>query len=53
MNSRVIVLLSLLIGTCVGCIIILGIEIYDLKNKMQRIINETLEDKVRGSGNRF
>lgn len=53
MNIQVILFLCLLIGTCVGCIIVLGVEIYDLKNKVQRITSdfkyriEKLEDKVR------
>lgn len=53
MNIQVILFLCLFIGTCIGCIIVLGTEIHDLKNKIQRITNnfkyriETLEDKVR------
>lgn len=53
MYNLIILFLCLLIGTCVGCIIVLGVEIHDLKNKVQRITSdfkyriETLEDKVR------
>ena len=53
MYNSIILFLCLLIGTCVGYIIVLGIEIQDLKNKVQRITSdfkyriETLEDKVR------
>lgn len=53
MNIQVIFFVCLLIGVCIGCIIVLGIEIHDLKNKIQRIMSnfkyriETLEDKVR------
>lgn len=53
MNNQVLLFLCLLIGICVGCIIVLGVEIHDLKNKVQRITNdfryriETLEDKIR------
>ncbi len=38
---------------CTGCIIVLGTEIHDLKDKIQKITNdlkykiEKLEDKVR------
>lgn len=53
MYNSIVLLLCLFVGTCVGCIIVLGVEICDLKNKVQRIMNnfkyriETLEDKVR------
>lgn len=59
MNNQVLLFLCLLIGICIGCIIVLGVEIHDLKNKVQRIINdfryriETLEDKIREIDNRF
>lgn len=47
MNIQVTFFLCLLIGVCIGCIIVLGTEIQELKHKIKQLENNKNEQEKR------